>query len=480
MKSIYKYILIVAFLSMTWNAQAEESAVVQSSVQHSTEYCEGVSQLVFNIEAPTIGNYHIRFWINPTTSDNLTFENHKVLINAEEVGFLIPTSGGWQSIGIGDNETVMLYEGDNEIRILGDEISSPMIDMVRISDRAEEVEIAPTRSATQTTQIGTIQNGENSIQSTNTGVITDGHTPITAYYSFNKEMTLQLGQIITVVTTGAARHGVDLFLKRNVDELYPEVETNDLNWYGESDAYSSTTTNHRATIQTKIPVLGRYIVKLRSGVSGTQQTISNLTITVQDSINDTDPTIYTYTNSKASFTRMPTIIPANGAEYRVSALHLKQQLGQSISMDVCVEGDASEPGRVVRYVRPATTNGLYYTGIIDAPYQIPASGIHVSVANSLTTSATCYLAVSETPAEIVEMQAANNNSTEIIEIKHNNSIVRVDDNRIVIPKSGEDKLVEIYNLSGSLIYSGIEEEIFIQERGIYIVRIGEETHKVVI
>ena len=293
-------------------------------------------------------------------------------------------------------------------------------------------------------------------------------------------MTLRAGQIITITTTGSASHGVDLFLYRNTDEVNTNVATNDLNWYGVSDAYSLTSTNHRATINTKIPVLGRYIVKLRSGVSGVQQTISNLTITVKDSISDASPTIYTYNNCKASYTRFATTIPANVAEYRVSAIHQKQQLGTSVSMDVCVEGDASEPGRVVRYARPATTNGSYYTGVIDAVYQIPASGIHVSVANSLTTSATCYIAVGETPIETMEMQAKSQESKDISDIISNNLRIGIEENRIVVQKTEENQQIYVYNLSGTLVYRGTDRVIPIKDRGIYIVRIGDETRKVVL
>ena len=482
MKPIYRYIYLVAFLSMIWNVQAQmpTSAVVIDNTEQTIDYVDGLSQTVFNIEAPSIGNYYIRFWLNPTTSDNLTFDRHKVVINEEEIGYLTPICGGWQSIGISEEETVMLYEGENEIRIVGDAISAPMIDMVRISENAEMSEIIPTSSTMQTDQMGTIQIGEHSIQSTTIGSITDGHTALTTYYSFNKQMTLRAGQIITITTTGSASHGVDLFLYRNTDEVNTNVATNDLNWYGVSDAYSSTSTNHRATINTKIPVLGRYIVKLRSGVSGVQQTISNLTITVKDSISDASPTIYTYNNCKASYTRFATTIPANVAEYRVSAIHQKQQLGTSVSMDVCVEGDASEPGRVVRYARPATTNGSYYTGVIDAVYQIPASGIHVLVANSLTTSATCYIAVGETPSATMEMQAKSQESKDISDIISNNLRIGIEENRIVVQKTEANQQIEIYNLSGTLIYSGTDSVIPIKEQGIYIVRIGEESHKVVL
>lgn len=482
MKTLYKYILLAISLSMAWtaNAQIPATAVVESCTMQETDYAGGLCHTVFNIDAPSIGNYHVRFWLNPASADNASFQSHKVIINDEEAGFLTPTTGGWQSIGIAGTETVMLYQGENEVRIVGDAIAAPMIDMIRISDNAEMAEIAPATSMTmQLTE--TIPSEDNSIQSETTGLITDGHTPLTAYYSFNKQMTLRPGQIITVTSTGAAAHGVDLFLYRNTDSINSEANTNDLNWHGVSDAYSSTSINHRAAINTKIPVLGRYIVKLRGGVSGVQQTISNLTITVKDSINDTAPTIYTYSDCKASFTRMATNIPADGTEYRVSAIHMKQQLGSSVSMDVCVEGDASEPGRVVRYIRPGTsTNSSYWAGAIDASYQIPATGIHASVANSLTASATCYVAVMETPAEAMEVRAANNNVAEVSGIIRNNVNVGVDDNRIVIRKAETSQLVEIYNLSGTLVYSGTDTTIPVKERGIYIVRVGDETHKVVL
>ena len=495
MKAKNRYIILIVFLSTIWtaNAQVNINQFIESVTHSETTFTNGLNASVFTIDAPATGNYHIQFWLNPTTSDNVSFQSHRVIVNGVEIGLLNPTTSGWQSIGITDAETVMLYQGENEVCVIGDAISVPMIDMVRIACNVEDAEITTLEN---TSMVGNVQSqtitGLTPIQPITpiTPPITDDHVALTAYYSFNKRFRLQPGQIITITTTAPNSHGIDFYLNLNRDTINNHVRTNDLNWYAGSATYSSTSSNHRATMTTKIPVAGIYRMKLRSGVSGVQQTITNVDICIKDSINDTDPTTYSYTNSKASYTRMATMIPADGTEYRVNAINILQDTSIQPAMpdyaDVCIEGDASTPGRVVRYFStgPNGVIATYNIGTLDAVYQIPATAVHVSLQNSTITSNVCYVAVTETPEEtdgnFPILQAKRNDTTSVNEIGLIQSAVAVDGNQIIVQTAEADAQIEIYNLSGTCIYRGTDKVISISERGVYIVKVGAETYKVAI
>ena len=488
MKAKNRYIILIVFLSMIWtaNAQVNINQFIESVTHSETTFTNGLNASVFTIYAPATGNYHIQFWLNPTTSDNVSFQSHRVIVNGVEIGLLNPTTSGWQSIGITDAETVMLYQGENEVCVIGDAISVPMIDMVRIACNVEDAEITTLEN---TSMVGNAQTRSVTAITPITPPITDDHVALTAYYSFNKQFRLEPGQIITITTTAPNSHGIDFYLQRNDDDINSQAGTNDLNWYAGSAAYSSISSNHRATMTTKIPVAGIYRMKLRSGVSGVQQTITNVDICIKDSINDTDPTTYSYTNSKASYTRMAIMIPADGTEYSVEAINLRssnQVASSPANIDVCVEGDDSTPGRVVRYFTTGS-NGItttYNIGLINAVYQIPATGVHVSLPNSTTTSDVCYVAVAETSDESDSnypmMQAKRNDTTSVNEIGLLQSVVAIDGNQIIVQNVDTGTLIEVHNLSGTCIYRGTNNVIKIAERGIYIVRVGAQTYKVVI
>ena len=495
MKAKNRYIILIVFLSMIWtaNAQVNINQFIESVTHSETTFTNGLNASVFTIDAPATGNYHIQFWLNPTTSDNVSFQSHRVIVNGVEIGLLNPTTSGWQSIGITDVETVMLYQGENEVCVIGDAISVPMIDMVRIACNVEDAEITTLENATIVGDTQSLSITELTPINPITPIappITDDHVALTTYYSFNKQFRLQPGQIITITTTAPNSHGIDFYLNHNRDTINNNVRTNDLNWYAGSAAYSSTSSNHRATTTVKIPVAGIYRMKLRSGVSGIQETIDNLEICVKDSIDDSDPTIYSYTNCKASYTRMATTIPANGTEYRVNAINILQDTSIQPAMpdyaDVCIEGDASTPGRVVRYFStgPNGVIATYNIGTLDAVYQIPATAVHVSLQNSTITSNVCYIAVTETPDESGSnnqmMQAKRNDTTSVNEIGLLQSAVAVDANQIIVQTAEADAQIEIYNLSGTCIYRGTEKVISISERGVYIVKVGAETYKVAI
>ena len=494
MKAKNRYIILIVFLSTIWtaNAQVNINQFIESVTHSETTFTNGLNASVFTIDAPATGNYHIQFWLNPTTSDNVSFQSHRVIVNGVEIGLLNPTTSGWQSISITDVETVMLYQGENEVCVIGDAISEPMIDMVRIAYNVEDAEITTLEntSMVENVQSQTIT-GLTPIQPITpiTPPITDDHVALTAYYSFNKRFRLQPGQIITITTTAPNSHGIDFYLNLNRDTINNHVRTNDLNWYAGSAAYSSTSSNHRATTTVKIPVAGIYRMKLRSGVSGVQQTISGLEICIKDSINDSDPTIYSYTNCKASYTRMATMIPADGTEYRVNAINILQDTSIQPAMpdyaDVCIEGDASTPGRVVRYFSTGS-NGLiatYNIGTLDAVYQIPATAVHVSLQNSTITSNVCYVAVTETPEETsggLVLQAPKNDTSSINEVGLLQTDVRVNGNQIIVQTAEADAQIEIYNLSGTCIYRGTDKVISISERGVYIVKADGKTFKVAV
>ena len=492
MKAKNRYIILIVFLSMIWtaNAQVNINQFIESVTHSETTFTNGLNASVFTIDAPATGNYHIQFWLNPTTSDNVSFQSHRVIVNGVEIGLLNPTTSGWQSIGITDVETVMLLQGENEICIIGDAIVPPMVDMVRIADNEDNVEIIVEEnvSITENLQLSDVVT-QSSIASPITPPITDDHEALITYYSFNKKFSLQRGQIIEITTTAPNSHGIDFYLNLNRDTINNQVRTNDLNWYATSSAYSSTSANHRATIETKIPVYGIYRMQLRSGVSGVQQTITNVNICIKDSINDTDPIIYSYTNCKASYTRMDAIMLADGTEYRVNAINLQQNTSTPLQLpatiDVCVEGDASEPGRVVQHFTTGS-NGVtttYNIGTLDAVYQIPTTAIHVSLSNSTTTSDVCYVVYGETPEETsggLVLQAKRNDATSVNEIGLLQSAVAVDGNQIILQTAEADAQIEIYNLSGTCIYRGADKVISISERGVYIVRVDGQTFKVAI
>lgn len=488
MKTKNRYIILIVFLSMIWTvkAQVNINQLIESVTHCETAFTNGLNASVFTIDAPAMGNYHIQFWLNPTTSDNVSFQSHRVIINGEEIGVLKPTTSGWQSIGVTDVETAMLYQGENEVCVIGDAISVPMIDMVRIACNVEDAEITTLEN---TSMVGNVQTRSVTAITPIIPPITDDHVALTAYYSFNKQFRLEPGQIITITTTAPNSHGIDFYLQRNDDDINSQAGTNDLNWYAGSAAYSSISSNHRATMTTKIPVAGIYRMKLRSGVSGVQQTITNVDICIKDSINDTDPTTYSYTNSKASYTRMAIMIPADSTEYSVEAINLRssnQVASSPANIDVCVEGDDSTPGRVVRYFTTGS-NGItttYNIGLINAVYQIPATGVHVSLPNSTTTSDVCYVAVAETSDESDSnypmMQAKRNDTTNVNEIGLLQSVVAIDGNQIIVQNVDTGTLIEVHNLSGTCIYRGTNNVIKIAERGIYIVRVGAGTYKVAI
>ena len=79
MKAKNRYIILIVFLSTIWtaNAQVNINQFIESVTHSETTFINGLNASVFTIDAPATGNYHIQFWLNPTTSDNVSFQSHR-------------------------------------------------------------------------------------------------------------------------------------------------------------------------------------------------------------------------------------------------------------------------------------------------------------------------------------------------------------------------------------------------------------------
>ena len=80
----------------------------------------------------------------------------------------------------------------------------------------------------------------------------------------------------------------------------------------------------------------------------------------------------------------------------------------------------------------------------------------------------------------MDSQVKSQESKDISDIISNNLRIGIEENRIVVQKTEENQQIYVYNLSGTLVYRGTDRVIPIKDRGIYIVRIGDETRKVVL
>lgn len=71
-------------------------------INKSTKEIDGNKAIVsFEVEAPTAGEYHVRFWLFPTKLSNGTFANYEVSANGNLLtDKIIPVHGDWQAIAL--------------------------------------------------------------------------------------------------------------------------------------------------------------------------------------------------------------------------------------------------------------------------------------------------------------------------------------------------------------------------------------------
>lgn len=457
------------------STQVGITPIVADSQQPSITFDNGMCNTMFTVDVPQSGDYHIRFWINPVKTNCGTFQTYKVKINGEEVGNIMPMTSDWQSIGMTTDESIYFSAGENEISIVGDAIAAPMVDMVRLATVESQSEIS------QTTQIETMQISEPEQASTleTVTLFPAGATAVKAAYSFNNRFNFRKGQIIEITTTSDNLHGIDMFLYREGDTTV-NLKAKDLNWYAGSQQYSSTSDRHRAVLQLKSPLSALYIVKLRGGESGKTAVVDSLTICVKDSVNATDSTLYTYANCSAYSNHLAINIPANSNYDVYLGYHSRQVVGSNLVISGCVEGDASEPGRVVEYISPGgSTAESVHSTTRTVNYAIKATGFHVYSSNSLQTEATCYVLVSPS-VQATEQRRYEPETAEIETVGNGDISIGVETGNIILRNKSPKLETEVYNMNGMLVYRGFDDAIAVSAKGIYVVRVDGKTYKVAV
>lgn len=457
----------------------------------SNETVGNESHAVFNITAPSAGDYYMNFWLLPAKYEDNTYTIFKVLVNGSNVGNIIPDKGNWQSIGLPENKMVALQKGENTIALVTTVPEIPQVEFVRLSKASHKAQIS---SAAFDSYLAKAKNREMgistlSVEEEDTGIEPELEEAVAALsaspefrlftnvpikYSIRTSYQFTAGQDIFITTNSATKHVLDFYISTGYGD--PQY----LSWLNVSEPSLSSPVRYLATIRATIPITGTYFVKVRSFDSGVSGTV-NINVNGQ----------YSLTNSPIYYAGKNVVIPADGKSYAAFTM--------STDSDpyLFIEGAGSIPGKIVAYGDDcaSTIQNEYgirsYDSYINKTYSMPVKAVHVSSYGSSNPESKCHVAVQTLPTNSYAAAPRKSNGTNgtdgvtgiggVSEIVTNiypnpvglSSVLNIDANE-------EINRVEIYDISGRLIQSkkisssSIQipvSDLNIGKKGIYIIKL---------
>ncbi|MEE1366203.1 MAG: T9SS type A sorting domain-containing protein [Muribaculaceae bacterium] len=477
MKAKYKVILIATMLAISGKMYSEnllignKSNTIVGNVSEHT-FMNDKCAVEFNIDVTHQGSYYACFWVHPLRYDINEYASYAVYVNNTLVGNIAPTTPGWQAIGLSDDSVISLSEGNNSIVIVGDESAVPMVDMVQFGlDYA----------SAQILQSDTIEQIAN-IAETNDVIISDGmegSISMPLSYSYNQQIMVKPNEEIEVETYDALSHSVDILFsdRRGNWSSTPEMNQH-LNWYKESEAYSSQSSDHKAYLRVKSMTPGQafYTIKLRGGESGVKQSVDILRINIIDTLGNVRNT-YLAEDCSAFYAHADGVL-LSGNSY-VSKVRCAGTMG-NLTPDLAITGAGSTPGRIIKLGSLLDLTSMYFE--VETTPIISTTGFHVYNSSSMSPDGHCYvkLIYNNSNAQYVSQVKKGNDNTSVISAQCQDlNILKSKESVTIIGATGKVDVaiymfdgVKVAEASGSESVSLSTAELPI---GIYVVKATDST-----
>lgn len=489
-----KILLILSIISvLPMFGQIANIPITDTAVLETSDY-EMVSDnercvTKFTINSATSQNGYISFWVYPIQYANNDYLEMPVLVNGYEVGKLSPSSSGWQVMTLKEESSIQFQTGTNTITIIGDAYSFPMVDRIRFASTHSDAQLSAEEYNTyHNYNLSSAVDTDAVIINPILPPITQGYTQVNVGYSFSKMLRIYKNQRIKIHSIADNAHDIDLYpyVCQTPSSWDAEEMKQSLNWVKRAEQYSMTSNKYKASMDVKIPAFGNYYIKVRSSQNGVQQTLDSLVISVIDSVSNVVKSSYLLTDCDASYTYIPTIIPADGNRYRTCLMYSESGLNPTIP-EIFIEGAGSTPGRVVKFHKADSFASM---DTVESEYYMNTSGIHIVNTNSYTTNGICYIK----PTELVDTDTQTypaimksksiKEETTIEETAISNNILNINPNPIEINgiiTISSDEIIEsiaVYDINGNLCHndeynnhliSTETTDIGITENGIYVI-----------
>ena len=480
MKAKYKIILIATILAISGKMYSEnllignKSNTIVGNVSEHT-FMNDKCAVEFNIDVSEQGSYYACFWVHPLRYDINEYATYAVYVNNALVGNIAPTTPGWQAIGLSDDSVISLSEGNNSIVIVGDESAVPMVDMVQFGLDYASAQIL------QSDTIGQIAD----FAEPNDLIISDGmegSISMPLSYSYNQRIMVNPNEEIEVETYDALSHSVDIFFssRRGNWSSTPEMNQH-LNWYKESEAYSSQSNDHKAYLRVKSMTPGQafYTIKLRGGESGVKQSVDILRINIIDTLGNVRNT-YLAEDCSAFYAHADGVL-LSGNSY-VSKVRCAGTMGSvtSVTPVLAITGAGSTPGRIIKLGNLLDLTSKYFE--VETTPIISTTGFHVYNSSSMSSDGHCNvkLIYNSSNAQYVSQVKKGNDNTSVISAQCQDlNILKSKESVTIIGATGKVDVaiymfdgVKVAEASGSESVSLSTAELPI---GIYVVKATDST-----
>ena len=480
MKAKYKGILIATMLAISGNMYSQNihignksNAIVGNVSEHTfiNEKCA----LEFNIDVSEQGSYYACFWVHPLRYDINEYASYAVYVNNALVGNIAPTTPGWQAIGLSDNSAISLSKGINNIIVVGDEYAVPMVDMVQFGLDYASAQIL------QSDTIGQIAD----FAEPNDLIISDGmegSISMPLSYSYNQRIMVNPNEEIEVETYDALSHSVDIFFssRRGNWSSTPEMSQH-LNWYKESEAYSTQSNDHKAYLRVKSRTPGQayYTIKLRGGESGVKQSVDTLKINIIDTLGNVRKT-YLAEDCSAFYAHADGVL-LSGNSY-VSKVRSTGLIGNLTSLTpvLAITGAGSTPGRIIKLGNFQDITTMYFE--VETTPIISTTGFHVYNSSSMSSDGHCYvkLIYNNSNAQYVSQVNRGNDNTSVISAQYQYFDILKSKESVTVVGADGDIDVAIYTFDGVKVAeaSGSESVSLSTAElpiGIYVVKATDST-----
>ena len=480
MKAKYKGILIATMLAISGNMYSQNihignksNAIVGNVSEHTfiNEKCA----LEFNIDVSEQGSYYACFWVHPLRYDINEYASYAVYVNNTLVGNIAPTIPGWQAIGLSDNSAISLSKGINNIIVVGDEYAVPMVEMVQL---------ALDYASAQIFQSDTIEQIA-SVVETDDVIISDGmegSISMPLSYSYNQRIMVNPNEDIEVETYDALSHSVDILFsgRRGNWSSTPEMSQH-LNWYKESEAYSTQSNDHKAYLRVKSRTPGQayYTIKLRGGESGVKQSVDILRINIIDTLGNVRNT-YLAEDCSAFYAHADGVL-LSGNSY-VSKVRCAGTMGSvtSVTPVLAITGAGSTPGRIIKLGNLLDLTSKYFE--VETTPIISTTGFHVYNSSSMSSDGHCNvkLIYNSSNAQYVSQVKKGNDNTSVISAQCQDlNILKSKESVTIIGATGKVDVaiymfdgVKVAEASGSESVSLSTAELPI---GVYVIKATDST-----
>lgn len=150
-KTLFKILLLsqlCVLQSYAWELQQLEKLTDSNvvSLKSSGIYTDGCQNyMTFLVDVQQQNEYYVAAWLHSVKYENSGYGTYQFLVNDNNVGCLIPSSEGWQSVSLQKNEKITLNDGVNVISVACNAPEIPSVEFIKLSRQSKNVGIDDTR-----------------------------------------------------------------------------------------------------------------------------------------------------------------------------------------------------------------------------------------------------------------------------------------------------------------------------------------------